>query len=111
MITGWACIPSKFPSLRNDSIRGCVLFSAGADGDLAQWVLQQWLALLTNRTRRHRAGEFLMQGVRPISLDVEHDWVIRALLYDMSGPLSRWAADLLGRLDTRRVAIAPEFAV
>ena len=29
---------------------------------------QQWQALLGNRNKRQRAGEFLVQGVRPISL-------------------------------------------
>lgn len=69
---------------------------------------QQWQSLLTNRTKRHRIGEFLVQGVRPISLAVEHGWVIGTVLYDMSRPLSRWAADLLTRLDTDRVAMASE---
>ena len=31
---------------------------------------QQWEALLHNRTKRHRQGEFLVQGVRPITLAV-----------------------------------------
>src|ERR671923_191442 len=41
---------------------------------------QQWAALLDNRTKRQRAGEFLVQGVRPITLAVERGWV-RCLLY------------------------------
>ena len=51
---------------------------------------QQWQALLSNRTKRQRAGEFLVQGVRPITLAVEHAWPIRAMIYDRSRPLSRW---------------------
>ncbi|HEX4702329.1 MAG TPA: rRNA methyltransferase, partial [Pseudonocardiaceae bacterium] len=39
---------------------------------------QQWHALLDNRTKRTRAGEFVVQGVRPITLAVEHGWTIRA---------------------------------
>ena len=35
---------------------------------------QQWQALLTNRNKRQRAGEFLVQGVRPITLAIEHGW-------------------------------------
>ena len=31
---------------------------------------QQWQALLGNRNKRQRAGEFLVQGVRPISLRI-----------------------------------------
>jgi TrmH family RNA methyltransferase len=43
---------------------------------------QQWAALLDNRTKRQRSGEFLVQGVRPITLAVRYGWPIRALLYD-----------------------------
>jgi hypothetical protein len=43
---------------------------------------QQWQALLTNRSKRQRGGEFLVQGVRPISLAIRHGWQVRALLYD-----------------------------
>jgi TrmH family RNA methyltransferase len=50
--------------------------------------------LLTNRSKRQRAGEFLVQGVRPITLAVEHGWEIRALLHD-GRPKSRWAQQLL----------------
>jgi tRNA G18 (ribose-2'-O)-methylase SpoU len=67
---------------------------------------QQWEALLTNRTKRQRSGEFLVQGVRPITLAVEHGWEIRALVYDAGAALSTWSVDLLDRLDCPRVAMA-----
>ncbi|MFK3984198.1 RNA methyltransferase [Micromonospora sp. NPDC050397] len=69
---------------------------------------QQWQALLTNRTKRQRAGEFLVQGVRPISLAVEHGWTVRALLHPYGQGLSRWARDLLDQAGGTRVAMAPE---
>ena len=47
-----------------------------------------------NRTKRQRAGEFLVQGVRPITLAVEHGWPVRTLLHS-AGATSRWARDLL----------------
>jgi tRNA G18 (ribose-2'-O)-methylase SpoU len=56
---------------------------------------QVWQALLGNRNKRQRAGEFLVQGVRPISIAVEQGWPIRALIHDADRPLSRWAQDLL----------------
>jgi TrmH family RNA methyltransferase len=56
---------------------------------------QQWQALLTNRTKRQRSGEFLVQGVRPITMAVRHRWAVRALLYDGARSPSRWAAALL----------------
>jgi tRNA G18 (ribose-2'-O)-methylase SpoU len=69
---------------------------------------QQWEALLTNRTKRQRAGEFIVQGVRPITLAVQHGWDIRALLYDAQARLSSWATNLLDEVPATRVAMAPE---
>jgi 23S rRNA (uridine2479-2'-O)-methyltransferase len=69
---------------------------------------QQWQALLTNRTKRQRAREFLVQGVRPITLAATHGWPIHAVIHDASRPLSRWAEDLLGTVGADRVAMAPE---
>ena len=70
---------------------------------------QQWQSLLTNRAKRRRAGEFLVQGVRPVTLAVEHGWPVRALLHPEGRRLSGWARDLLAS-DTGgdRIAMAPE---
>jgi 23S rRNA (uridine2479-2'-O)-methyltransferase len=67
---------------------------------------QQWQALLGSRTKRHRAGEFVVHGVRPINLAIEHGWNVRALLYPDGRELSRWARDTLARAEN--VAMAPE---
>ncbi|MEV0590037.1 TrmH family RNA methyltransferase [Nonomuraea cavernae] len=69
---------------------------------------QQWQALLGNRTKRQRAGEFLVQGVRPISLAVELGWPVRALIYDADRPLSQWAAQMLKAAGGERVAMATD---
>lgn len=69
---------------------------------------QQLQTLLTNRTKRGRAKEFLVQGVRPITMAVEHGWTIRSLLYDADRPLSRWAEELMRGVTAERVAIAPQ---
>ncbi|MYX27084.1 rRNA methyltransferase [Streptomyces sp. SID8381] len=68
---------------------------------------QQLQTLLGNRAKRGRAREFLVQGVRPITMAVDHGWTVRSLLYDADRPLSRWAEDLLRRTDAERVAMAP----
>jgi len=68
---------------------------------------QQWAALLSNRAKRQRSGEFLVQGVRPITMAVRHGWPVRALLYDDHVPLSGWARDLLDTVPSARVAVAP----
>ncbi|GIG91339.1 RNA methyltransferase [Plantactinospora endophytica] len=69
---------------------------------------QQWSALLTNRGKRQRAGEFLVQGVRPITVAMERGWPVHALLHPDGVPLSRWARDLLDRAGGTRVAVAPD---
>ena len=71
---------------------------------------QQWQSLLGNRTKRQRAREFLVQGVRPINLAVEHGWPLAAVIYDDSRRLSGWAADLLRATSaaTEQVAMAPD---
>ena len=69
---------------------------------------QQWEALLGNRGKRQRAGEFLVQGVRPITLAARFGWRFRALLYDAGRPLSGWARELLRDVPALQVAMAPE---
>ena len=69
---------------------------------------QQWQALLSNRVKRQRARQFIVQGVRPITLAVEHGWPVGAMIYDISRPLSRWAQDMLAASAAQPVAMAPE---
>lgn len=69
---------------------------------------QHWEALLANRSKRQRAGELLVQGVRPLTLAVEHGWTVRQLLLDASRRPSRWAADLADRVDAPRYAVHPD---
>lgn len=69
---------------------------------------QQWQALLTNRHKRQRSGEFLVQGVRPITMAVRNGWPLRVLIYDDRKSLSRWAEQILQSCDAPRVAMAPE---
>ncbi len=69
---------------------------------------QQWEAQLSNRSKRHRLGEFLVQGVRPITLAVEHGWRVRTLLHDGRSQTSAWADNLWETLDAERFLVAPE---
>jgi 23S rRNA (uridine2479-2'-O)-methyltransferase len=68
---------------------------------------QQWAALLGNRAKRQRSGEFLVQGVRPITLAVRRGWPIRALLYDAEGAASQWAREMLDAAGAPKIAVAP----
>lgn len=69
---------------------------------------QQWQSLLTNRNKRTRAREFLVQGVRPITIAVERGWPIRTLLFDAKRPLSQWARDLLRASKAEQVAMGSD---
>ena len=69
---------------------------------------QQWQALLGNRAKRQRSGEFLVQGVRPITLAVRNGWPIRTLLYDADGVSSRWAREILDAAAATKVAVSAE---
>ena len=67
---------------------------------------QQFQALLGNRAKRQRNREFLVQGVRPITLAAEFGWPFRALLYDAERPLSAWARTMLRDVPALQVAMS-----
>lgn len=69
---------------------------------------QQWQALLANRNKRQRAKEFLVQGVRPITVAVDRGWPVRTLIHAADRPLSRWAEDLVRTARAERVAMDPQ---
>lgn len=67
---------------------------------------QQWHALLGNRTKRSRQGEFLVQGVRPLRLALERNWPVRALLRTEE-TLSSWAQGIWEGTAAGQHAILP----
>ena len=70
---------------------------------------QEWQALLANRRKRRQAREFVVQGVRPISVALERGWPVRALIHDADRRLSRWASSVLespAAAGAERVAMA-----
>ncbi|MFF5249876.1 TrmH family RNA methyltransferase [Streptosporangium sp. NPDC000095] len=69
---------------------------------------QQWESLLTNRNKRTRAREFLVQGVRPISLAVKHGWPVHALIHNGQRDPSKWLEELLRTVRVERIAMDPE---
>ncbi|RJO74716.1 RNA methyltransferase [Nocardia panacis] len=71
--------------------------------------VQVWTAYLTNRTKRHRDGRFLVQGVRPITQAIANDWPLETLLYRLGTPeLSGWARELLDTTEVSTVGLVPE---
>lgn len=69
---------------------------------------QQWEALLANRTKRQRSGEFLVQGVRPITLALEYGWRVRTLLYNADAELSAWAGQTLHAVAATKAAVSAD---
>ncbi len=69
---------------------------------------QQWQALLTNRAKRHRAGVFLVHGVRSITLAVEHGWQVGTWLVRDTPTLSAWAREQLAGSAAERVVLADD---
>lgn len=75
---------------------------------------QRWETLLTNRTKRNKTREFLVHGVRPITLAVDLGWPLRAILRPLGKALSQWADDLVRRANQKSdegcqiISVAPE---
>ncbi|MBO1754960.1 TrmH family RNA methyltransferase [Allobranchiibius sp. CTAmp26] len=69
---------------------------------------QHWETLLRNRTKRHRAGEFVVQGVRPITLAVQHGWQLTAVLRPVRVSPSSWARETWSLPGARRYELEPE---
>ena len=56
---------------------------------------QKFEVLRTNRNKRYRYGEFLVEGVRNINQAIRNGWQFTSLLYSPETPLSRWAQEVL----------------
>lgn len=52
-------------------------------------------ALLTNRKQRRRQRRFLVQGVKPIAVALEHGWRFESVWTPRGRKLSPWARDLI----------------
>ena len=56
---------------------------------------QRMEVLKRNRTKRHRYGEFVVEGVRAINGALAAGWTIRAFAYPRGRELSRWGSAIL----------------
>ena len=64
----------------------------------AAW--QKLEVLKTNRNKRYRYFEFLVEGVRNLNEAEKNGWEFSSLLYPADTPLSDWARDFLRRVRT-----------
>ncbi|WP_343036579.1 TrmH family RNA methyltransferase [Flexivirga aerilata] len=69
---------------------------------------QQWQALLDNRTKRHRSAQFVVQGVRPISIALQQGWDFAALLRPTGARPSDWADQVWRDAPGDRYELAPD---
>lgn len=63
-------------------------------------VFQHIQALKTNRTKRNRCREFVVEGVRNINEAVRHGWQVTSFFYG-EGKLSDWAKKLIVEVKTK----------
>jgi TrmH family RNA methyltransferase len=61
----------------------------------ANAAFQRIEVLRRNRTKRHRHGEFVVEGVRAINGALAGGWAVRAFAYARGRALSRWATSVL----------------
>lgn len=60
---------------------------------------QRFEVLKTNRNKRYKYNEFLVEGVRSLNEAVNNGWNIRSLIYDKNN-LSGWAKDMINNVKT-----------
>lgn len=60
---------------------------------------QRFEVLKTNRNKRYKYNEFLVEGVRSLNEAVNNGWNIRSLIYDKNN-LSGWAKDMIKNVKT-----------
>ena len=62
---------------------------------------QKFEVLKTNRNKRYRYNEFLVEGVRSLNEAVKNHWKIKAFLYDKNS-LSDWARNMIQTVSTEQ---------
>lgn len=62
---------------------------------------QKFEVLKTNRNKRYRYNEFLVEGVRSLNEAVQNHWKIKSFLYDKSS-LSDWARNMIRNVHTEQ---------
>lgn len=60
-------------------------------------------SLGANRTKRHRAGTFLVEGVLPLTRALDHGWAFDTVIHSRDARLSDWARDFITRASPGQV--------
>lgn len=64
-------------------------------------IFQHIIVLKTNRNKRHKAGEFFVEGVQNINLAIKNGWEIKNWIYGDKSKLSRWACEKINTIKTQ----------
>lgn len=62
-------------------------------------IYQRFETIKTNRNKRYKYNEFLVEGVRSLNEAVKNNWHIKSFLYNKSN-LSGWARDMIQKVPT-----------
>jgi len=61
---------------------------------------QKFIVLKTNRNKRHKYGEFFVEGVRNINEAIDTGWQFASFIYSFDRPLSHWAQNIVQTVPT-----------
>jgi len=61
---------------------------------------QKFEVLLTNKNKRYKYNEFMVEGVRNINEAINNNWKINSFIYSYEKKLSKWAFDILHNIKT-----------
>ena len=62
-------------------------------------LFQKFEVLKTNRNKRYKYNEFLVEGVRSLNEAVNNNWKIKSFIYDRNN-LTGWAQDMMNKVNT-----------
>ena len=62
-------------------------------------LFQKFEVLKTNRNKRYKYNEFLVEGIRSLNEAVNNNWKIKSFIYDRNN-LSGWAKDMINKVNT-----------
>src|SRR5512139_2623215 len=66
-------------------------------------------SLRGNRQKRHATGTFLVEGVQPVTMAIDHGWAFEAFVCDAGRARSAWATRVLeARPEATRYEMTPE---
>ena len=95
--SAWAIVARQRAASKEPGQVACTTMQRSTTVRSRNAAFQHVETLRRNRTKRTHHGEFVVEGVKPISRALEHGWQFRQLWFDTERPLTAWADDVLSR--------------